>query len=386
MDILLIVLADIQRDARTLNMARTLRDAGLKVGVVAAGRLPDAEAGSGVTFIEWADPGGRAFLRMRSLREFLLCNVAVLLDECPPKALYAMDFFVLSATVGLGKQLRVPVAYDMREFMFSLGPLEGKGIKQLFITWSERRLLTRVKAISVSGTADSTIVSKRFKLKSEPTVILNTPPYRDRVEHSSLLRERFSIPSAAFVIVYQGVVHHGRGLAPMMRALVEMPDVHLCIVGDGPFRSPLEDIAVQTRVADRVHWLGSVPYDELHAWTCSADAGCCLIEPVSMSYEYALPNKLFEYMMARIPSLVTDLPALHDHVMRYPVGMLVDRTLSVGAITEAVRRMRVPATYDGFVEQCKVARELSYENQAHHVIDMVSRLTEKGRDHAIRNR
>ncbi len=375
MDILLIVLADIRRDARTLNMARALRDAGLHVGIVAAGQLPRVDEESGITFIQWSDPGGRALLRMRSLREFLLCDVVVRLSNTPPRAVYAMDFFVLSATVSLGKQLGLPVAYDMREFMFALGPLEGRGLKQLYIAWSERRLLRRVNSISVSGVADADIVSKRFGLRTKPTVIFNSPPYQERIANTNLLRERFAIPPEAFVIVYQGVVHHGRGLAPMMRALVQMPDVHLCIVGDGPFRSPLEEIATKARVADRVHWVGSVPYDELHAWTCSADAGCCLIEPVSMSYEYALPNKLFEYMMARIPSLVTDLPALHDHVMRYPVGMLVDRTLSVGAIAEAVRRMRIPATYEGFVGQCNAVRELSYERQAERVVEMVRRFT-----------
>ena len=375
MDILLIVLADIRLDARTLNMARTLRDAGMHVGIVAAGKLPDVDEDSGITFIQWSDPGGRALMRMRSLHEFLICDVVVRLSNTPPKAVYAMDFYVLSATVSLAKQLRVPVAYDMREFMFALGPLEGKGLKQLYITWSERRLLRRVNAVSVSGTADADIVAQRFELQSKPTVILNSPPYQERIEESQRLRERFSIPDDAFVVVYQGVVHHGRGLAPMIRALVEMPDVHLCIVGDGPFRSPLEDIATKARVGARVHWVGSVPYDELHTWTCSADAGCCLIEPVSMSYEYALPNKLFEYMMARIPSLVTDLPAMHDHVMRYPVGMLVDRTLSTGAIVEAVRRLRVPATYNGFVEQCGAVRELAYERQADKVVEMVRRFT-----------
>lgn len=375
MDILLVVLADIRRDARTLNMARALRDAGLHVGVVAAGQLPAVDEESGITFIQWADPGGRALLRMRSLREFLVCDVVVRLSDTPPRAVYAMDYYVLSATVSLAKQLGIPVAYDMREFMFAVGPLNGRGLKQLYITWTERRLLRRVNTISVSGVADADIISRRFHLRTKPTVIYNAPPYQERVENANLLRDRFAIPPEAFVLIYQGVVHHGRGLAPLIRALVQMPDVHLCVVGDGPFRSPLEDIATQARVADRVHWVGPVPYDELHAWTCSADAGCCLIEPVSMSYEYALPNKLFEYMMARIPSLVTDLPALHDHVMRYPVGMLVDRTLSVGAITEAVRRIRVPATYSGFVEQCHVVGELSYERQAERVVEMVSQLT-----------
>ena len=88
-----------------------------------------------------------------------------------------------------------------------------------------------------------------------------------------------------------------------------------------------------------------------------------MIEPVSLSYEYALPNKLFEYMMARIPSIVTDLPALRAHIAAYPVGVLVNRALSVDAVVAAVASLRASDVRRGMIAACEQIHALSYEQQ-----------------------
>ena len=149
-----------------------------------------------------------------------------------------------------------------------------------------------------------------------------------------------------------------------MNAMTAMPVVHLVVVGDGPALHDLQTLAERLGVADQVTWIGSVPYDELHQLTCGAHVGLCLIEPVSMSYEYALPNKLFEYMMARVPSLVSDLPALHEHIIRYPVGVLVDPALTIDNIVLAMERIIHAETHAAMTRACEEIRNLSYERQA----------------------
>ena len=142
-----------------------------------------------------------------------------------------------------------------------------------------------------------------------------------------------------------------------------MPDVHLAVIGDGPARPELVQLAASLGISDRVTWLGAIAYDELHAYTCGADVGLCMIEPVSLSYEYALPNKLFEYMMARIPSIVTDLPALRAHIAVHPVGALVNRALSVDAVVAAVASLRSSDVRRGMIAACEQIHALSYEQQ-----------------------
>ncbi|MBU3742549.1 MAG: glycosyltransferase family 4 protein [Candidatus Kapabacteria bacterium] len=367
MDIMLIALADVRRDARTLNAARALASAGYRVGILAAGSL---RAEAGITLYPWNDPGGRAWRRWQSLT-----RAAAALDV-RPRVIGAMDFFAMQAALLLRRRCDARIVYDAREFYFALGPLQGRGWRQRVLSWLESRYVRRANVITVSGPLDADVLANRYRLRDRPAVILNAPPYADAVA-STLLRERAGVPGNALVLLYQGVVHHGRGLMPLLDAMPLMSDVHLCVIGDGPALQELQHAAAARGLSDRVHWLGSMPYDDLHAWTCGADIGVTLIEDVSMSYAYALPNKFFEYMRARIPQIVSDLPALHDMIQRYPVGLLVESALRPAAIVDAVDRLRRSETRDAFAAQCDAIRDVCYERQASVLLDVYASQVER---------
>jgi len=390
-DVVLVALSALEQDARTLNLARALRSAGLLVTVVASTTGADHP----FDVIPWSDPGGPAWKRTLNLYRFVRTL------DVRARVVMGMDLFALGPARSLARGSSfvagdssvtprpsppaprssppaprpspLALVYDMREFYFALGPLQGKGLKQRVLAFYERRLLRSVDRIIVSAPLDAEIVRKHYQLSDMPSVIMNTPPFRERVP-STALRDRFAIPSEHAVALYQGVVHHGRGIAPFLRAMTLMPDVHLCIVGDGPATPELAQIAHDLGLSSRVHWCGSVAYDELHAITCSADVGLCLIEPVSKSYEYALPNKLFEYMVAGVPSVVTDLPALRAQLQQIPAGMLVGRGLAPAEIADAVARVRVPATAEAMRRAAEAVRPLCYDQQAMVAVDLVREL------------
>ena len=364
-DVVLVALAVLERDARTLNLARALATSGIATTVIAASESDDWSEPFAV--MPWIDPGGRVANRMSSLKSFTKSlNLSA-------RVVAGMDLFALGAARACAKAAGAPLVYDMREFYFALGPLAGKGIKQKVVAAYERHMLRHVQEVIVSSALDAKIVTEHFKNISQPSVVMNTPPYKAPVQ-SKILREKHSIPSDATIAIYQGVVHHGRGLAPFIDAMPLMPDVHLCIVGDGPALDTLAAISTTAGIADRVHWHGTVPYDDLHAVTCSANVGLCLIEPISLSYEYALPNKLFEYMMAQLPVLCTDLPALRSEILSRPVGMLVGRGLKPLEISEAMKQVQVPATAEAMKQACANVRDVSYERQAQYVVDLFREL------------
>jgi glycosyltransferase involved in cell wall biosynthesis len=352
-DVILAALADVTRDARTVNLARRLASAGLSVAVLGSYREMHHEP---FVQLAWNDPGGRALKRWWSFTR------ACAAEQMTASLVIAMDVFALAGSLRLARRSSSPLFYDMRELNFALGPLQGKGLKQTVITRHEERSLRYIKSVLVSGELDADLVQQRFGLSDRPTVLLNTPPYRDVVQ--SPLRSTCRLDALTPLVIYQGVVHHGRGLEPFFHAMALMPDVHLAVLGDGPAMPDLQRRSQQVGVGERVHWLGSVPYDDLHAYTCGADVGLCLIEPLSLSYEYALPNKLFEYMNARIPSITTDLPALRQHLERYPVGGLVERTLDPVQIAEVTKRLLNTEIAAPMKHACESIRELSYEHQS----------------------
>lgn len=366
-DVLLIALADVRRDARTLNLARALSAAGLRVAIHAScsGGVKTTQGAAGEpVVIPWNDPGGRAIRRWWSLR-----SSARSLDV-RARLVIAMDLFALEAARIVAGRCGAPLLYDMREFYFALGPLEGRGLRQRMLAWHERRMLRSVGRVIVSGPLDAAVVQERFALSLQPVVLLNTPPYRDPVD--SDLRGRCGVTDHDILALYQGVIHAGRGLVPMFTAMSRDPRLHLAVIGDGPAEGMLRQAALKLGVEARVHWLGSVPYDTLHELTCGADVGICLIEPLSLSYEYALPNKLFEYMMARVPVLATDLPALRAHFADHPVGVLVDRAFRPGDICAAIDALTSDPLRRRAVEACEGIRQLSYESQSAKVVALCS--------------
>lgn len=369
-DVLLVTLADVSRDARTLNLARALSAAGISVAVHAADSRSDAErsaaAATSLAVIPWADPGGRAVRRWMSLGR----SAARL--QVRPRLVIGMDLFALAAARAFARRCNVRLLYDMRELYFALGPLGGKGLRQRILSWHERRMLAEVDRVIVSGELDADLAQERFHLSKRPFVLLNTPPYREVVQ--SDLRQRCGITDDAPLAIYQGVVHHGRGLLPTFRAMQRMPELHLAVVGDGPAELELRQAAAELGVQQRVHWLGSVAYDRLHELTCGADVGLCLIEPLSLSYEYALPNKVFEYMMARIPALVSDLPALRELVASHPFGVIVDRSLPADEIAAALRQALGGPQRAAMISACDGVRELSYENQSRQAVELIREL------------
>ncbi len=360
-DVVLIALADIQQDARTLNLARTLSKQ-FKVAVVGmVGGTQSTEERFDTYPVEVNS--GSALTRSLTLRRYVKSGVDL---SC--RVVGAMDLFAGPACLTLSKKHHANIVYDAREFYFALASLVDRGITQKLVGWFERYLVSRSAAITVSGWLDAEIVAKQYGLLDLPTVILNSPPLA-RPFDSSRFRDEFDIPEHLKIVVYQGVVLKGRGIEPFLRALPHIENVVLCVIGSGTDVERLQSISNELGIADRVFWKGAVPYSELHGWTCSADVGLCLIEPVSLSYEYALPNKFFEYMMAGIPSLISDLPALHAFVKDYPVGMLVERDLGVSDIVNATRSTLNVHTYAAMKDQCKHVEQFCYERQQSTALD-----------------
>ena len=66
----------------------------------------------------------------------------------------------------------------------------------------------------------------------------------------------------------------------------------------------------------------------------SADYGLCLVQNVSLSDYYSLPNKLFEYCFAGVPVLASDFPDIYALIKQYNIGVCCK--LEINEICNAV--------------------------------------------------
>ena len=334
-DILLLTMATLETDARLLNIAAALRRAGYSVVVVGSG-TPSADA------THTAPEFPCHYIKLPSARwavqywHFRRAALEVLASYCP-RQVYAAEVSSLSVAATWKKKHNIRLVYDAREFFFALGALHRRPLAQFVIAQMEERGLRRADRVICTGEDDAAIISEKYRLQP-PTVILNLPPYRPPVE-SNVLRERLEIGESSPLLLYQGMLFEGRGLLPAVEALLHLPTFHFCLVGAGDFGDTVQARAEVLGIGQRVHCLGSVPYRDLHPITCSADVGISFIEPISLSYSMALPNKLFEYCMAGLPTLASDLPAQGKYIRRWEIGKALSTDASAVELAAAIAEL-----------------------------------------------
>ena len=369
-DVCFISISKIITDARTLNIARTLVKNGFSVCVIAFGEQSDSDKLSKEKIVLFPIEF-KSFSRALKLIRHFYKEAFNYFDIAAANYFIAEDLYSLRVASKLKKLFKGKLIYDSREIYSALGPLSSKPIKQKIISAFEKHYIKNVDKFIVTGEHDEEYLKKYFKTDKPFTVIMNLPPCRDRVQ-SDLLREKYSIGESKKIIIYQGELLPGRGIIPVINSLQYFEEGVFCILGQGPYKQEIISEAKRCNVDDRVILCGSVPYDELHEWTSSADVGLSFIEPVSFSYQLALPNKLFEYCMARIPSLVSDLPAMKKIIDEYKIGISLSPNSTPQQIADALIEVCKKEKYESIVNNCdSAAFTLNFEAQQEKIISMV---------------
>ncbi len=166
------------------------------------------------------------------------------------------------------------------------------------------------------------IISKKYNLKNT-ILVRNLPRYYKSPMHFDI-HTNLQIDKSKKIIPYQGIILKGRGIDLIYDVLKDLPEYVFVIIGGGDFENYYKELAAKIDLVDQVYFLGKLTQEELPKVTSAADVGVALIENLSMSYYYALPNKLFEYIMAEVPVIVSDLPQMKEIVDKYEVGFAVN--------------------------------------------------------------
>ena len=370
-DACLISYEELRIDARTLNFARTLIANGKKVCVLSSfmpGDYLQFEK-EGIVYYRISKlKTGRAWLRVI----YFIFGTLKYTFSIKSKSYWAEDFYCLPVAFLFKLFHRGKFIYDSREIFSALGPLYENPIKQAFISSVEKLFVSSVNDIIVTGQKDMDYLKKYFLIDANYHLILNLPQFNEPVV-SNILRQKFNIPAINPIIIYQGMILPGRGLEPAVKALEYFPEAYLLIVGGGSFKNEIQKLSNNLNLTDRVLFFGEVDYDELHSITCSADVGLCYIEPISFSYSLALPNKLFEYCMAAIPTLCSDLPAMKEIIGDSNIGKVIPLDSSPEVIAGALKELCRPEEKLKYRRSClEAAKGYSYQSQTEAILKILN--------------
>lgn len=208
--------------------------------------------------------------------------------------------------------------------------------RQPLVRTIEREHIGLAAIVTSVSPAITQALVRRYRLTSPAMTLRNMPGY---------VETAFRATAEPTRLLYQGVVSAGRGLEALIDAvdLVERP-IELVIRGPGraDYVAGLRSRAAAIGAPERITFADPVPASELIAAARDCDLGVMLLPGHSAHNQAALPNKLFEYMMAGLGLVVTDLSAMGALIEETGAGLCVSG-LEAASIARAIDCVSVEA-------------------------------------------
>jgi glycosyltransferase involved in cell wall biosynthesis len=213
------------------------------------------------------------------------------------------------------------------------------------------------------------ILVKELDLPRMPALVHNTPPLRAGPAPRPGLREAAGVTAQDPLLVYTGVLTTRRRLTVVVEAMATLAEVQLALVvsPEDPLVRELLDRAEELAVSDRVRLVPKVPPESVVPFISEADVG---VFPLARypGGDLALPNKLFEYLHAGLPMVVSDSPAMADFVRRHGLGEVAPVD-DARTWAQAIERALQPPHYRDRVSQWEALKEeWCWERQAERLV------------------
>jgi len=361
--IILVVTNDLTGDQRLHRVASTLADAGwdvLLVGRLRKASQPLAPRPYATHRMKlWAERGKLFYIEYAvRLWWFLLFRRASVLT--------ANDIDTLLPITAVSLVRRIPVVLDCHEFFTEVPELVHRPLTRRLWRCVERLCVPFVRRISTVNAPLAQQLEARY---GKPVAVVRNVPFRRPAPPP---RTAPGAQNPPVRIVYQGAVNVGRGLDMLLEAAAQRPHWQVWVIGGGDV---LPEVQAQARVLglgdDRVRFFGHLPFDQLPPLTRQADVGVSLEADLGANYRYCLPNKLFDYLQAGLPVVVTPLPVMADLVQQYGCGVVLpDRTVPHLLAALDALLADAPRYHALHTAALAAAQDLCWERERHALLDL----------------
>ena len=226
---------------------------------------------------------------------------------------------VLPTCIALKVLKRSKLVYDTHEL--ETETVVSHGIRKHLLKILERLLIRFVDEIIVVNDSIAQWYKHEYRLK-RVWVVRNVPYNQgENVAKTRILREAFGIRDEEIVYLYLGGIMQGRAILLLLDVFSRThPSRHVVFMGFGPLTPLVQEYAAKY---PNIHYHPAVALSDILKYASGADVGLALIENVCLSYYLCLPNKVFEYMMAGLPMVVSDFPDMAALVEHHDCGWKV---------------------------------------------------------------
>lgn len=236
---------------------------------------------------------------------------------------FSNDLDTLAPNYLVSRLKGATLIYDSHEYFTEVPELIGRErVRDIWLR-IEKFIVPKVKTMFTVNDTLAEVYSEKYQI---PVHAVRNLPKKEGYGHSSTVinvREKFGIGTSDKLVIYQGALNKDRGLEELIQAYTFLPsDYHLLLVGTGDVHQSLLEKSLELGL-HQVHFAGQIPFNELAAYTEASDLGVSLEKSTNLNYRFALPNKVFDYIAAGIPILVSPLTELCAILEKHDVGKLL---------------------------------------------------------------
>ena len=279
-----------------------------------------------------------------------------------PSLIHCHDTLALLPATILKLILGSKLIYDAHE-------LESNKNMQNIILSKATFLIEKICWIHINiliSVSDSIILwyKKKFGFK-ESILILNSPTisiFNSKSLDKNNLRKIFKINKNELIFIYVGDFCLGRGIDLLLDVFSKDNfKPHIVFLGNGFLEKKIKSFSITN---SNIHLHRKVPHNQVVNLIKSADIGICIIENVSLSDYYCLPNKLFEYSFAGLTIIGSDLPEISNYILRNNIGKVCK--VNFESINNAIKNIEK----NGYNKISSNLSNFSWERQATKLINL----------------
>ena len=189
-----------------------------------------------------------------------------------------------------------------------------------------------------------------FNINSK--VFLSTPFYQNIT---------FRETSNQIKLVHHGVANSNRGLEKMIEIVADSEErftLDMFLTGNEKYIKYLRD-KIKT---SRIRILPPIEHNLIIETISNYDLGFFYVEPTTVNLQYCLPNKLFEFIQARLAVLIGPSPEMMKIVEEHDIGF-ISKEFSLKSMKELLSTIKLSDIDNAKSKSEIAAKELCFENQ-----------------------
>ena len=235
--------------------------------------------------------------------------------------LLSNDLDTLLPNYLISKIFKTKLVYDSHELFTEVPELINRPFVQNFWLTIEKNILPNIKNCYTVNSEIAKIYSIKYNIPVK--VIRNLAPKYHKKVHLEPFAEK--IKGTKKMLILQGAgINVDRGAEEAVEAMQHLENCVLYIIGSGDVIGILKNKIKTLNLEEKVFILPKMPYLELMKYTQIADLGLSLDKNTNLNYEFSLPNKIFDYIQAGTPLLVSNRKIIKEIVECNNIGKVIE--------------------------------------------------------------